>query len=156
MGVVGARLRWPNDLLIDSKKVAGLLIEQPATGKLIVGFGMNVLNAPWVEMPELAGIATRLGDWISPPPIGEIAAAVLRAIAQAHALMAARGMGPAIEELNHHWSEPRAVELLLTDGRRISGAFTGLNLAGHLRLIDAEGREFLVEHPLVERLHEHF
>lgn len=156
MGSADIRLRWPNDLLIGGKKLAGLLIEQPASGKLIVGFGLNIHNAPWEQMPELAGVTTRLCDWMTPPPLEEIAAAVLNAFASAHGSMEEHGMGPAIQALNRHWHKPQAVELLLTDGRRISGAFTGLDAEGHLRLLDTEGREFVVEHPLVERLKEHF
>ena len=156
MGAAGVRLRWPNDLLIGEKKLAGLLIEQTVTGKLIVGFGMNVLNSPREQMPELAGVTTRLVDLITPPALEDIASTVLNAIASAHASMEERGMGPAIVELNHQLQEPQAVELLLTDGRTIRGFFTGLDAAGHLRLLNAEGREFLVEHPLVERLREHF
>jgi BirA family biotin operon repressor/biotin-[acetyl-CoA-carboxylase] ligase len=156
MGAAGVRLRWPNDLLIGKKKLAGLLIEQPATGKLIVGFGLNIHNAPWEQMPELTGVTTRLGDWMTPPPLEEIAAAVLHAIASAHASMEEHGMAPAIEALNRHWLEPLAVELLLTDGRRLSGVFTGLDAVGNLRLLDEEEREFVVEHQLVERLKELF
>ncbi len=154
IGVQEVRLRWPNDLIIGSKKVAGLLIEHPATEKMIVGFGLNVTNSPWEEIPALRETATRLCDWMSPPPLDEIALGVLDAMASAHTLMSRCGMGHAIEELNRHWSEARAVELLLTNGDRISGAFLGLDAAGHLRLRDKEGREFVVEHPLIERLTE--
>jgi small nuclear ribonucleoprotein (snRNP)-like protein len=65
-------------------------------------------------------------------------------------------MAPAIEALNRHWLEPLAVELLLTDGRRLFGVFTGLDTVGNLRLLDEEEREFVVEHQLVERLKELF
>ena len=156
MGLDGVRLRWPNDLMVGSKKIAGLLIEQPASGKLIVGFGLNVHNAPWEEMADLSGTTTRLCDWITPPPIEQITCSVLDAIANAHQLMAEHGMKAAIEELNRDWSEPKAVELLLSGGGLISGAFVGLDPSGHLRLLDHSGQAFLVEHPQVERLRELF
>ena len=156
MGLDGVRLRWPNDLMVGSKKIAGLLIEQPASGKIIVGFGLNVHNAPWEEMPDLSGSTTRLCDWITPPPIEQITCSVLDAIANAHELMAEHGMKAAIEELNRDWSEPKAVELLLSGGGLISGAFVGLDTCGNLRLLDHSGQAFLVEHPQVERLRELF
>ena len=70
--------------------------------------------------------------------------------------MSEYGMKAAIDELNRAWREPQAVELLLSGGRLISGAFVGLDPCGHLRLLDHSGQAFLVEHPQVERLRELF
>jgi BirA family biotin operon repressor/biotin-[acetyl-CoA-carboxylase] ligase len=39
------RLKWPNDVLIGGKKVAGILGEVSADGRVIVGVGVNVLLA---------------------------------------------------------------------------------------------------------------
>jgi BirA family biotin operon repressor/biotin-[acetyl-CoA-carboxylase] ligase len=50
-------IRWPNDLLLSGKKVAGILV-QAADGKAVGGIGINVGHA---EFPaELAGVATSL------------------------------------------------------------------------------------------------
>jgi BirA family biotin operon repressor/biotin-[acetyl-CoA-carboxylase] ligase len=44
------RLKWPNDVLIDGSKVAGLLLESVARpaglDHLILGIGVNILSAP--------------------------------------------------------------------------------------------------------------
>jgi BirA family biotin operon repressor/biotin-[acetyl-CoA-carboxylase] ligase len=56
-GAVDARLKWPNDLVVRGRKIAGLLAETEA-GALVVGMGLNV---DWPEVPpELDGIATAL------------------------------------------------------------------------------------------------
>jgi BirA family biotin operon repressor/biotin-[acetyl-CoA-carboxylase] ligase len=154
-GLNPARLRWPNDILCGSRKLAGLIIEQPASGQLIVGFGMNVLNEPWKEAPELKQTATRLADWISPvPDLENLTTGILEALAEAHRQMLATGMRGAIEELNAHWTEPMPVEITLSGGGTVRGAFVGLAPNGHLQLLDRAGSVFLVEHPTVERLRE--
>jgi BirA family biotin operon repressor/biotin-[acetyl-CoA-carboxylase] ligase len=58
-------LKWPNDLLIDGKKVAGVLIEttENSEGVLValVGVGVNV-NLDVARHPEISDIATSLRD----------------------------------------------------------------------------------------------
>jgi BirA family biotin operon repressor/biotin-[acetyl-CoA-carboxylase] ligase len=58
-------LKWPNDLLIGGKKVAGVLVEttQNAEGMLValVGVGVNV-NLETAAYPEISDIATSLRD----------------------------------------------------------------------------------------------
>jgi BirA family biotin operon repressor/biotin-[acetyl-CoA-carboxylase] ligase len=39
------RLKWPNDLLLDGRKIAGILLELEA-GHLLIGTGINIATAP--------------------------------------------------------------------------------------------------------------
>src|SRR3954467_1525943 len=40
-------LKWPNDVLLDSRKVAGILVEgRPQEGWMVLGIGLNVALAP--------------------------------------------------------------------------------------------------------------
>lgn len=62
--VVGeaARLKWPNDVLVDGRKVAGILVEgRPAEGWAVVGIGLNVALREDDFPPELRGQAGTLG-----------------------------------------------------------------------------------------------
>ena len=43
--VGNARIKWPNDIELDGRKVAGVLCESEATGTLVVGIGVNVRRA---------------------------------------------------------------------------------------------------------------
>jgi BirA family biotin operon repressor/biotin-[acetyl-CoA-carboxylase] ligase len=54
---IDARLKWPNDLVVDDRKLAGILAEAlPAPGAVVVGMGCNV---SWERFPEeLAATAT--------------------------------------------------------------------------------------------------
>ena len=69
-GAEGARLKWPNDLVIpahDDRKIAGILAElitnanDPEGGAVVVGIGTNVNRPPNVD-PEVAARAIWLDD----------------------------------------------------------------------------------------------
>jgi len=70
----GARLKWPNDVLLDGRKAGGILVEMSAA-KAIVGVGINLTWAPpgaaRVDQPRevlLDALTQRLGAWTSAPP----------------------------------------------------------------------------------------
>jgi BirA family biotin operon repressor/biotin-[acetyl-CoA-carboxylase] ligase len=44
-GVALAALKWPNDVMIDRAKLAGILLERVADS-VIVGIGVNLASAP--------------------------------------------------------------------------------------------------------------
>lgn len=60
-----ARVKWPNDVLIDGRKVAGVLVElvedDGAGSAAIVGIGVNVAVDPRDLPPAVAARATTLG-----------------------------------------------------------------------------------------------
>jgi len=57
-----ARIKWPNDVLVDGLKVAGILVEaRLAEGWAVVGIGVNVAVAPGKFPVELRDRAGTLG-----------------------------------------------------------------------------------------------
>jgi BirA family transcriptional regulator, biotin operon repressor / biotin---[acetyl-CoA-carboxylase] ligase len=56
------RLKWPNDVLLDGRKVAGVLVEgRPQEDWAVVGVGVNVAAEETDFPPELRGLAGTLG-----------------------------------------------------------------------------------------------
>jgi BirA family biotin operon repressor/biotin-[acetyl-CoA-carboxylase] ligase len=54
-----ARIKWPNDVWIEGRKVAGILVEgRPQEGWAVLGIGLNVTTGEFP--PELAEIAASL------------------------------------------------------------------------------------------------
>ena len=70
-----AAIKWPNDVLLDGRKVAGILAEgRPQEGWVVLGVGLNVAVEEDAFPPELRAIATSLG---CDPPQVEAALALL-------------------------------------------------------------------------------
>ena len=58
---VRCRLKWPNDVWVDERKVAGVLVEaRPEEGWAVIGVGLNVAISPEDFPPELGETATSL------------------------------------------------------------------------------------------------
>ncbi|MCB2153446.1 biotin--[acetyl-CoA-carboxylase] ligase [bacterium] len=51
IGLTGAELKWPNDVLVDGKKIAGILCETAGEG-IVIGFGLN-LRQTEEELPKI-------------------------------------------------------------------------------------------------------
>jgi BirA family transcriptional regulator, biotin operon repressor / biotin---[acetyl-CoA-carboxylase] ligase len=58
---VRCQVKWPNDVWIDERKVAGILVEaRPDEGWAVIGIGLNVAIRHEDFPPELRGTATSL------------------------------------------------------------------------------------------------
>jgi BirA family biotin operon repressor/biotin-[acetyl-CoA-carboxylase] ligase len=57
-----ALVKWPNDVLLDDRKLAGILVEaRPVDGWAVLGIGINVAVVPSALPPELRDRAATLG-----------------------------------------------------------------------------------------------
>lgn len=57
-----ARIKWPNDVLLDGRKVAGILAEgRPSEGWVVLGIGLNVAVRDEDLPPELRETAIGMG-----------------------------------------------------------------------------------------------
>jgi BirA family biotin operon repressor/biotin-[acetyl-CoA-carboxylase] ligase len=77
-------IKWPNDLLLDDRKLGGVLCEArwhgQEVGWIVGGIGLNITNAP---PSDLVAVATRLADRlpeIGPETLEDPVIAALRAL----------------------------------------------------------------------------
>jgi len=58
---LGCKVKWPNDVLVDSRKLAGILIEaRPQDNWAVIGVGLNLTIAPGEFPPELRDTAVSI------------------------------------------------------------------------------------------------
>lgn len=55
-----AKIKHPNDVMINGKKICGVLVERVASGQLIIGLGINLNNPLDSLPPNIANSATSL------------------------------------------------------------------------------------------------
>jgi BirA family transcriptional regulator, biotin operon repressor / biotin---[acetyl-CoA-carboxylase] ligase len=137
------QVKWPNDLQLAGRKVAGILCEGSwdgaRPGSVVVGIGLNVLHVPGDFPDEVAETATSLrivSGW-SPPRV-EVAGAVATAVARALRNPPSQLTGAMLDALRRRDAlEGRPVRV--TGAQETAGTALGVSPAGALLLRDADG-----------------
>ena len=136
---IRAMLKWPNDVLVNGAKIAGILLEQEGDAT-IIGIGLNVLEAP-------ANTAYRTTTVVANGGIASVDGArdlLLRRLATHLARWRTEGFG-AIREQWLARSYPIGAAIRASvDGRAVAGHFAGLDVDGALLLDMPEGRRRIV------------
>ncbi|MBB4857093.1 BirA family biotin operon repressor/biotin-[acetyl-CoA-carboxylase] ligase [Novosphingobium chloroacetimidivorans] len=134
-GLPGLALKWPNDLLVRSAKLAGILLERRGDA-VIVGVGVNLVQAP--RLPERpTACLTDLGHTVARDGFAD-----MLQTCWAHALRLWRSGG--WEQLRADWiarAHPFGTPLKVhgPEGEVLHGTFGGLDPDGALQLQLASG-----------------
>ena len=139
------RIKWPNDIFLHEKKVAGILSEMEAgrSGVRFVILGMGI-NVGWrkEDIPQdLRGVATSLlaegAEGISRTAV---AAAVFAELEQEYRFFVEQGFSPRLrEEWNRlSWVNGKDVAVNGPEGE-IRGRALGLDTDGALLILDGQG-----------------
>ncbi|MEI6971174.1 MAG: biotin--[acetyl-CoA-carboxylase] ligase [bacterium] len=139
---INAMLKWPNDVVVDGRKISGILSEMDsATGAVVLGIGLNVnLTADDLLAAGLADTATSMLLIRKREYSPEVVAAVLLAHLEATFDGAGRkGFDALVREWAHHdWLTGHTVEIQGPHGPA-RGAYDGIDSTGALRLLDSSG-----------------
>ena len=132
-------LKWPNDVLIGGRKVAGILCERK-DDCVIAGIGVNVMRQDF--SPEIAGRAIAVEEVLSrgtnaasPLSVGKVRDAVLSALAEAYLRWRVGGFAavyPAIREIDFLRGQTLAVRQTDDDAEPVRGVCGGINADGSL------------------------
>ena len=140
LGIAHAKLKWPNDLLVDDKKLGGILIELRAESDgpayVVVGVGLNVaLGAPLLARIAAKGMAPTdlVSAGLAQPSRNGVAGAILDACLQGLLEFEREGLRPFLED----WVEADALRGRMVDvrgaaGDVVQGLARGVDLHGAL------------------------
>jgi len=125
-------LKWPNDVLLLGKKLAGILLERSGD-RVVIGFGVNLASAPDLPDRPSASLAGRITPQAFAPLLAGSFERLLRLWRESEPSLLAQA-----------WlarAHPLGSELTVHGGGndRISGRFEGLEPDGALRLRKADG-----------------
>lgn len=142
-GGIDVRLKWPNDLLVGERKLAGILAERAGEG-VVVGMGLNVtlaedeLPVPTATSLALAGSVTTDRD--------PLLRALLREFEDWYVRWRAAGGDARASGLLAAYSDTcatigRRVRVQLPAGRTLVGTATGIDDDGRLVVAGPDGPE---------------
>jgi len=142
------QIKWPNDILLNEKKVAGILVESVWSGEdvdsLVIGMGINVFKDSVPPADMLQFPATSLEEMLGhePPKREEILRSVLDAFIHWRERLGT-------DELIHAWEERLAfrgkqVEVKAGSDIPVIGKVDGLESDGSLRLKDSHDNSVIV------------
>ncbi len=129
-------IKWPNDLLLQGKKVAGILIEVSWSGAeaeaVILGIGLNVRRSALPPEAALSFPATSLESVAPPPPRARLVRDIVTALIRWRPRLGS-------PSLLADWEAALAWRGECVQAGAHRGQLLGLTAAGHLRLQTAVG-----------------
>ncbi|PIQ95597.1 MAG: biotin--[acetyl-CoA-carboxylase] ligase [Nitrospinae bacterium CG11_big_fil_rev_8_21_14_0_20_56_8] len=143
---VPARLKWPNDVLVHGKKVAGVLCEYCAEPDLphgvIIGIGINVNQFPDQFPDELKSLATSLriesGEALDRTPL---ILSLLRHLDGEYEAFLLEGETHLIQKWSEHSDMWNRSVIVKQGGNLIEGTALRLDPVGRLIIADGQGNE---------------
>jgi len=142
------QIKWPNDILLNGRKVAGILIESVWSGEdaecIVIGMGVNILKGAVPDKDMLLFPATSLEDALGyPVERAEILHEILAALIFLRPQLSTDEFMAKWEELLAY--RGRQVQVELVGEGSVIGNVSGLGTDGSLQLNDPDGKSLTVQ-----------
>lgn len=143
MGVNDVKLKWPNDVIWQGRKLAGILVEMVAesTGpcRVVIGLGLNLnlhcqsakdINQPWVDIKQILGHV---------PPRNVIAGMLLQELVSVINQYEQQGLSCVVDEWRRYDAfNGRSIDLFINQNQ-VRGKCEGIDNMGALLLRNDNG-----------------
>ncbi len=144
LGISDVSLKWPNDVLSSSSKLAGILIElhgdMLSPGTVVIGIGLNLKlsdNTKTRIDQKVTDITSITGKV---PDRNQLLAALLKELINVLDTFEQHGFEPFVEEwVQYHACQDKAVQIHFPDGSSRDGIATGVAPDGALLVNTPEG-----------------
>jgi BirA family biotin operon repressor/biotin-[acetyl-CoA-carboxylase] ligase len=136
-------LKWPNDILWQGRKLAGLLLEiaGEASGpsQVVIGIGLNThmgphggdIDQPWIDLNSIPNI-----EW---PSRNELVSKLIRHLRDVVEQYQSEGMQSFLDEWHRHDLFMGEEVVIRSHSRQHSGVHLGIDLNGAIRLRCSDG-----------------
>jgi BirA family transcriptional regulator, biotin operon repressor / biotin---[acetyl-CoA-carboxylase] ligase len=142
-GICQVQLKWPNDILYNTKKVSGILIEMTAEThsrtQVVIGIGLNIsmptnnqLDQQWTDVATITGHR---------PKRNQLAALLIEEVTDMLHIFAQKGFNAFVQHwqaLDAYYDKPVT---LYTPTQQFSGIAKGINRQGEFILVDHNNQE---------------
>ena len=125
-------LKWPNDLLLNGAKLAGILLERQGD-RVVIGIGVNLAAAPDLDERRTAHLGGRVAPAAFAPILASSMARMIELWRSAKPMLFAQAW------LARAHSVGTTLKVHGEDGAAISGTFFGIEGDGALRLLLPDG-----------------
>ena len=129
------RCKWPNDVLVNGRKLSGMLLETVPPVGLILGLGVNIVSHPELALYPATSLAAE-GTALS---AGKMLEAFLGAFAPRLTAWRQEGFAAVRGDWLHHAKGLGEAIVVRLEQQTLEGIFEGLDLEGGLLLRQADG-----------------
>lgn len=144
LGVRGAGLKWPNDIVTEQGKLAGVLIEAQGDmlgpSAVVIGIGLNCVLPEALREKIDQPVAALTDLCVQTPGRNQLLAGLLQELAGVLQQFEQNGFAGLREDWErYHLYQDRKVQVHMPDGGTIQGIARGVAASGELRLETAPG-----------------
>lgn len=135
LGIVGIKIKWPNDLYVNGKKLSGILIENVLQGSRlkysIVGIGLNVNQTTFANTNAISlfNVANHRFD------IKEVREMICGQLTRTMHLLRGKRRQELMEAYHAHLLGKGESSLFSANGRTFEAEVMGVDLKGRLHLL---------------------
>ena len=139
---IGAALKWPNDVMVGDRKIAGILLESTTESSLLVlGIGLNVAmtERDLVDVRILRPATAMSIEKQRPFDLSELRVCLCAELERQIDTLCAQGRERLIKQWHaHDWLKDAKITAV-TDAARLRGRYLGLAPDGRIRVLDSHG-----------------